>query len=323
MALYKYNSYEVYNAGKGFLQSLLEWLNQFESSKDKESGLILVRSLLFLSRREILELSHVTYQRILQEMMDKLIEVQKLRAFDYASAFRRLRKFVNSCVFVGMSDGAQIDYFRRHGTEIINNDHVVPYYKVDEEEKKKFRKIKYAFLLDDMCGSGTTFLRKEKTKTRSVVDGQFARFLRKWRRVKFDAIYYCPYVITEKGLKRLEKLVLGPRRIVNRDKGFRFKILPGMCIPQSYSILSTRNSLFRSQEDCIRVRTLCEKYYDASVEDDHTRKGGGCKYGFGKTGIILVRYNNTPNNTPSIVWHSSDQIRGPKSLFKRLARHRD
>lgn len=323
MAVYKYSSYEVYNLGKGFFSSLLEWLTHFQSLSEKEAGLILVRYLLFLSRRELLELSNVTYHNILQEMMDVLIQVRGLAVFDYAKAYRQLRRFLKNCVFVGMSDGAQIDYFRRHGTEVISNDQVVTYYKIDEEEKRKFRQTKYVFLIDDMCGSGKTFLRREKKKTRFINDGQFARFLRKWKRMKFEAVYYCPYVITEKASKRLYNLITGSRRIVNRDLKFRFKILPGMCIPQSYSILNSQNELFRSEEDRIRVKRLCEKYYDPSVEDEHTRKGQGCKYGFGRTGILLTRYNNTPNNTPSMLWYSSPEENAARALFRRLARHHD
>ena len=46
-------------------------------------------------------------------------------------------------------------------------------------------------------------------------------------------------------------------------------------------------------------------------------KGGGTMFGFGKVGVFLVRYNNTPNDTPSIIWNP---IAGKKPLFRRLVR---
>src|SRR5205814_3399688 len=137
LANYKYNSYEVYNPGKRFLPSLLDWLYQFREPAEKEAGLVLLNRLLFLSRREILELSQVTYWKILHEIMNEIIEVKKLGPFDYRSAYQELGPFLKHCVFVAMSDGAQIDYFRRHSNELIRNEQVLTYYKIDEDEKRE------------------------------------------------------------------------------------------------------------------------------------------------------------------------------------------
>jgi hypothetical protein len=319
MAEYKYDSYEVYSTSRRFLPSLLEWLGQFHTHREIETALTIVRKLLFLSRKEMQELSRVVYQNILFEIMDEIIRVHNLRRFDYRAAYRQLDQFLEKCVFIGMSDGAQMDYFRRHSGGKIKNDQVLPYYKIDEEEKRRHSKAKYAFLLDDMCGSGVTFLREESIGNRKVVDGQLPRFIEKWSpfATSLDAIYFCPYLITEKGFKRLTKLV--SKRTINQDRSFRFKILYGMIIPEKYSILNRDNELF-TRIECERMKGLCKRYYDPIVEDEHTSKGGGCKFGFGRTGIFLVRYNNTPNNTPSIIWHANSLKERP-ALFRRLARH--
>jgi hypothetical protein len=320
MAEYKYDSYEVYSTSRRFLPSLLGWLGQFHTRDEIETALTIVHKLLFLSRKEMQELSRVVYQNILFEMLDEIIRVGNLRPFDYPAAYKRLDRFLEKCVFIGMSDGAQMDYFRRHGEGKIKNDQALPYYKADEEEKRSHSKAKYAFLLDDMCGSGITFLRAEKARSGKVVTGQLPRFINRWLRfASFDAIYCCPYLITERGFKRLTKLTSGSKRIIDRTRRFRFKILYGMIIPEKYSILNKGNELFNSVERK-RVKSLCERYYDPTTEDAHTRKGGGCKFGFGKTGIFLVRYNNAPNNTPSIIWHANP-ARDRTALFRRLARH--
>jgi hypothetical protein len=320
MAKYKYNSYEVYNPSKRFLPSLLEWLNQFQTPSERETALRIVRQLVFLSRREILELSYVTYQKILYRILDEIIAIHRLRPFDYSSAYNRLREFVKSrCVFVAMSDGAQIDYFRRNASGVIENDRVLTYYKLDRNEIVKLSKAKYAFLIDDMCASGTTFLGTAQPGDR-VVDGQLFRFLTNWgRHVKFKAIFYCPYVITEKAHLRLQGTIRGNSSFqVSRVQNFNFEVIPGMSIPRTYGILENDNELFEQGQERRRVVALCKKYYDRSVENLATSKGGGCMYGFGKVGIFLVRYNNTPNNTPSVVWFSG---RKRKALFKRLVRH--
>ncbi len=306
MAKYKYNMYEVYNPGKRFLPSLLEWLLQFETKEEKEAALILLRKLIFISRREILELSGVTYQKILNELMEQVISTFKLGPFGYPTAWKKLRDFIRKkCVFVAMSDGAQIDYFRRHSDGKIYNDQVFPYYKIGQDETRRFsKKAWYAFLIDDMCGSGTTFA------------NQLENFCKIWKSCRFKTIYFCPYIVPEKTLQLLKRKVSRRRATM---RGAKFRIIEGMRIPHSYNILNVENSLFDGR-DLLRVRRLCRKYYDPEVESSHTRKGENCMYGFGRTGILLVRYNNTPNNTPSIVWDPGPK---KKALFKRLARHRD
>ncbi len=319
MAEYKYDSYEIYSPVKKFLPSLLVWLTQFHGQAEKELALLLIRKLLFVSRKEILELSQITYQLILRELLEEIVRVENLDPFDYSTAFRKLRPFIrDNCVFIAMSDGAQIDYFRRHSNELIENDQVVSYYKLDEEEVRKFAKAKYAFLVDDMCGSGKTFLRVETEGNRSLVTGQLPRFNRIWgSTVRFKAIYYCPYLIANKGLRYLDKNINGPQRLeIPGPRLPEFRFLYGMAIPQDYSILNSNNRLFENKERLGLIQ-LCKKYYDKGVENSATMKGGGCKFGFGQVGVFLVRYNNTPNNTPSILWHSSTE----KALFKRLVRH--
>ena len=316
MARYKYDSYEVYNPVKRFLPALLEWLNQFQTAVEKETALLIVRQLVFLSRREILELSYITYQKILHRILNEIIAIHKLPPYDYGSAYRRLKDFVKSrCVFVAMSDGAQIDYFRRHASGVIDNDRVLTYYKIDREEIIKLSGVEYAFLIDDMCASGTTFLGTSKPGS-PISDGQLFRFLKNWgHHLQFKAVFYCPYVITEKAYSRIQASV-DDFRTPGVQK-FNFEVISGMSIPRAYSILEHNNELF-NQRERQRVLRLCEKYYDKAVENPATAKGGGCKFGFGDVGIFLVRHNNTPNNTPSVVWFSSKRRR---ALFKRLVRH--
>src|SRR5437879_4167768 len=106
MARYKYDSYEIYNPVKRFLPSLLEWITQFRTPSEKEAALYIVRNLLFLSRREILELSHVVYQKILNDLLGEIVKTRGLKPFDYSVAYRQLPEFIRTrCVFVGMSDG--------------------------------------------------------------------------------------------------------------------------------------------------------------------------------------------------------------------------
>ena len=65
---------------------------------------------------------------------------------------------------------------------------------------------------------------------------------------------------------------------------------------------------------------LLNNYYDANLEDEHTRKGGGdVKYGFANCGLPLVLAHNTPNNSLYLLWAESAKLR---ALFPRVNRHR-
>ena len=68
------------------------------------------------------------------------------------------------------------------------------------------------------------------------------------------------------------------------------------------------------------MEKLIDDYYDNSIEDEHTEKGGsGLKYGFANCGLPLILSHNTPNNSLALLWAETDQVR---ALFPRVTRHK-
>ncbi len=174
LADYKYNKYEMYHPGRLFLENLYLWLQQFEEG-ERGSALDFVRkSLIFISRQEFQQLAGVVYHDLIKRrQLETAAAIRgwpqhKVRAIRESPEFRMVAR---ASLYVGMSDGARIDYIRRHNLE-MGNEQVLPYYETSSEKiKELLRELRAAlrdpqaafrclFLLDDFCGSGRTLLRE-------------------------------------------------------------------------------------------------------------------------------------------------------------------
>src|SRR5439155_654445 len=78
------------------------------------------------------------------------------------------------------------------------------------------------------------------------------------------------------------------------NSGNSITVTPTQMVPVA-SCLSTDGG--SSVDETTRVASLCDKYYHLFKENIHHKVGGGCKYGFGSAGLILVLYTNCPNDS--------------------------
>src|SRR5207253_1242212 len=54
---------------------------------------------------------------------------------------------------------------------------------------------------------------------------------------------------------------------------------------------------------------LIDKYYDPSIETEHTRVGGdSAKFGFADCALPVILEHNTPNNSVALLWAESAGI---------------
>lgn len=316
VAGYKYDHYELYKPGRRFLPRLISWLEQF-SEPERIVMLKMIENLIFISEREMQLLSTIMFGKIRHELLDEIIIAETLSQFNYDAAYSlHFQRYLDDSIFIGMSDGSKIGYFRRH-SQVLPRDSVLEFYKVDEWEKKQFEGKRFAFLIDDFCGSGTTFIREEEKDGRKETCGQLQRFVDRWSNyVPFERIFYCPYIITQRAHSRIYDLVGGPNKIL--DLGVRFKILHSMIIPDDYSCVSSSSRIF-ADSDSQRIRRICDKYYSRFEEDENIRKGGGCRYGYGETGLCVVLYHNTPNNCIYLIWNTTKDW---NPLFPRIPKHK-
>ena len=177
LAEYKYNKYEMYHPGRLFLESLALWLQQFKEDERITALQFLRKRLIFVSRLEFQQLAGLLYHdTIKRTQIDVAADITgfpryKVRAIHASNTFSEVE---TSSIYVGLSDGARIDYIRRHNLA-ISNEQVLPYYDASEtkisEMNRDLRKrlnnpeagFRCVFLIDDFCGSGRTLLREVVT----------------------------------------------------------------------------------------------------------------------------------------------------------------
>lgn len=174
LAEYKYNKYEMYHPARLFLENLSLWLSQFDESERSAAIEFVQKELIFVSRQEFQQLAGVLYHDRIVRNQIALAGVlggyppHQVRKIRESEQFKRVTR---ASLYVGMSDGARIDYIRRHNLE-ISNEQVLPYYEVSESKvsdllrslRKDLRDesagFACMFLVDDFCGSGRTVLRE-------------------------------------------------------------------------------------------------------------------------------------------------------------------
>lgn len=328
MAHYKFDSYEGYRTGDRFASNLLRFLSNFSQS-ERDDVVEMVSKIIFLSSKEMHELSMEVFFKIKLKILDIILEekAHELKSWEYGKAYdRHYEAFSQKCLFVALSDSSKIDYFRRHA--LIDNESIVSWYKVDivglikegedNEERNPhadYKSKEYIFLLDDFSGSGYTFLK------------QLEKFHNRWfKHIKYKNLFFCPYVITETAQ---EKILNEYGSRLPASDNVRFEIMPTLVIPKNHTISYDGCSLFAGESGTRRknIMNLCEKYYHESIEDVHTKKNGGVKYGFGNSGLLLVKHDNCPNDSLFLLWFkdqvSSTQLKEWKPLFPRIPRHKN
>ena len=123
IAAYKYDEYQLYAPGMRFVESLALWLNQFASDAHKRIAYeFIVSRLVFCSSGEMNHPVSVSYPDHIRPLLlqataaDLALEPWRVSRIGASVAFRvRQRR----CLFVGLSDGARIDQFRRANQEYL------------------------------------------------------------------------------------------------------------------------------------------------------------------------------------------------------------
>lgn len=174
LADYKYNKYEMYQPARLFFESLNLFLNRF-AEPDRTTVLRFIREhLIFISREEFQQLAHVLYyDRIRQKQLDLAATTSGIPRYQLTKliASNEFKRIQRASLYVALSDGARIDYFRRQNLDINNEQVLAAYYVGDdkvEDVLKELRKelgdddalFQCVFFLDDFCGSGRTLLRE-------------------------------------------------------------------------------------------------------------------------------------------------------------------
>lgn len=331
MARYKYDHYEMYAPATRFFEYLYVWLKQFKTVSERKTAIeFILRRLIFVSQREMQDLARfLYYDVIVPDILEMIIRQERLNPFEYAKAFDGFyREYLRRCLFIGLSDGAQISFFRRHHIE-LSQEQVLPYYRTShkeylaalrEETKDKKAKFRGVYLIDDFTASAYTLIHTELNKKTGEqrIGGALQRVYQHHKKIidQADYVRLCHYISTDYAQKKILKLA--PQ--IPGYKG-KFRTSAVLTIPDAVKIKPRDNA------DAILagVSKMCESYYSSLYETKNTKKGGGIKFGFGSRGLPIVLFSNTPNNSIYLLWlNTSDKTGVPEfhPLFRRIDRHR-
>lgn len=339
MCKYKYDNYQRFSPGLRFLESLARWLEQFELEERTIAYKFIKRRLIFCSEAEMAQLISMAYLDYIRPLLLK--EVALIR--DYPEY--QISKIANSqdfkilrrqSLFLGLSDGARIDSFRRVNKEEISHEQINMSYDISETKaddlKEKLRfdlekitgetpndeicRFRCLFLLDDFSGSGMSYLR---TDEKGNYDGKIWKVFKDIKKSerplskildhKNLLIGVLLYMAAEQAIKYLKPLM----RSLLHDNGFRCDLLFVQQLDEKIKVQQSGTD----GPFC----DLAERYYDPQNDTKDTRVGGtdNVKFGFACCSLPLVLSHNTPNNSVALLW--SPEHMKMRGLFPRVSRH--
>jgi hypothetical protein len=337
MAAFKYDSYEQFSPGLRFIESLALWLDQFNPVERRVAYDFIKSSLVFCSADEMDHFVEIVYQDYIRPMLLKKEAIEKqlnschLGRISSSIDFRLRQR---QTLFLGLSDGARIDSFRRCNPD-LNHEQIWQTHELADErvtallEKlnehashisgKKVAGLQFnsIVLLDDFSASGSSYF---TTKDDGTDSGKIAKFLRTLADTKQNLHEICApngvdlliliYMATEQAIKHLRASLTG--------KTFpRIKLITVDCVQ------SVPDSLKMPRSSAEPFARLINDYYDPNIFDPHMQKGNTIdgKFGYADCGLPVVIHHNTPNNSLPILWFYERCSK--RGLFPRVQRHKE
>ena len=334
LASYKYDGYADYIAGARFIESFGRWLQQFSVSHRQTAYNFVMRRLLYVTTAEVERLidglfPNIVYYDILDDTSLRM-KIEPHLVLAHARAKSAFEEAIRKTLFIGLSDGARMEVFRRANVGRIVNDQVLMTTEVDDSKwdsvhreltgklgpSARFDRI---YLIDDFTASGTTFCRK---KADDSWDGKLKKFYdvvsRQFEKgISADAaIVVHHYIGTEKARRKMKEM-----ENARRSQGQWF----AGSVTFTFGHLLREENILAQATDA-EFLSLCEAYYDPAIENEHGKAAGedDLRFGYAKSFLPLVLQHNTPNNTVAIVWAESPETIGPHKmipLFRRRQRH--
>jgi len=339
MAAHKYDEYQQFSPGMRFVESLAGWLDNFETVEERHVAYDFTkRRLIFISEAEMRHLITVAYPDIIRPILLReaasLLSIRDYEVTKIASS-REFQLLCRKSLFLGLSDGARIDYFRRVVSGLSNEQVHVDYRiedKTAEDLRIKLRQdvqalttgseddveaaFEMVFLLNDFSASADTLLRKEDDKPM----GKLVRAMESIVGLQHQE----PPLVSREGAKVFVVLYIATetaiQNLLQRIPELRSASWPD-CEVRRVCIL--RNDIKVSPENDPKFHEMLVKYYDPQIMDSHLRKGGtDVICGYAECALPVVLAHNTPNNSVYLLWANKPRLR-TKALFPRVSRHRE
>lgn len=332
LANYKYDGYQQYSAGMHFIESLATWLTNFTSALERSDAYEFIKDrLVFISEGEMRQLVGLSYPDYIRPILINRASAE-LQVPNYlihrilnSDAFQRAER---RTLFLGLSDGARIDVFRRKAG--LSNEQVHATYQLSVDKSKDMvqelrrdlsdsdvlephDRFNTVFLIDDFAGSGDSLLRQENGQAK----GKLPACLHALHRQN-DAtglldlpslsVYIVLYMSTDRAFDTLTTRLREPWA----GKLHQCAIVPVYTLSDAITVTPSRDPKFDR---------LLSHYYDSGIMDKHLSKGGNdVIHGYARCSLPLVLPHNTPNNSVYLLWADKPGLR-TKALFPRVSRH--
>jgi hypothetical protein len=333
----KYDDYHQFKPGIRFIESLVLWLRQFNKIEEKKEAYdFAMNKLIFISNKEITHLAEIAYPDYIRgKILEKASKDLLYNKYQLKKIFesKNFKEYKRKSLFIGLSDGSRIDYFRRASE--LNNEQVYPTYEVADSKSMdmlnelqkslndKNANFNISFLLDDFTASGISYARFDEEK--KLYKGKIIKFLNQvfpekgtkslkiseiFDKEKFE-LHVLFYVATESALNHIKEII---------DQWKKIRQLKLVYSVEAVMIL--RNDVGEKIKQDGQFNRLLEKYYDSSVETSHFNLGNSQMpwLGFNDCALPLILNHNTPNNSLVILWYEGEKS---KALFPRINRHKD
>ena len=334
LSSYGYDEYQQFRPGMRFIESLASWLNQFPQERRVAAFGFVKDRILYITQDQMRQIISVAYGEYVIPILLKQASCRS--SFHYWNVVRlrgssEFKTLLHKCLFMGLSDGSQIDMFRRSSQE-ISHEQVYRTHEISNKRKDKIvQKLKKrlpegselrfcnVFLLDDFSASGITYL-KENESSPHGMSGKIADFycsitdkadpFSELVDAKNLRVWLILYVGTEHVKTRLQEL---GSKLFSR---IQFTVIVIHTIPESVKYRPEENKEFT---ELIKIK----KFGWEGLPDEHMSMGGDTEpyLGFSAGALPLILNHNTPNNSLPIL-HRDDVNVEFKGLFPRISRHR-
>lgn len=337
MSEIKYDDYQQYTHGMRYIENLALWLRNFDTQEKREYAYKFIKeNLIFISEEEMRQIVSVSFDMYMKPIILGLTKKYCLinNITDVNDRKDLWKYFRRKTLFLGLSDGSHMDYFRRQNSA-LSNEQVFVHYDFSEEKALDMlnelskditpTKLKYEindeeafgtfFLMDDFSASGKSYIRKEELEWK----GKVVKFFERLEKLNYNRsgieVHIILYVATQKAVEYIKKQIQGYKLEKNINEVINvtaIQIIEPYICEQGSPIYQ----LFKEDYE-LHINNNNDSYVDK-----HFRKGD-CQYpflGFDKCSLPLILYHNTPNNSFPVLWHS---WKDGHALFPRVTRHKE
>ena len=334
MATLKYDEYDGYSAGQGFLENFTGWLTQMKPEDRQRAAEFVLRELVFVSRAELDHIVETVYPDIIRPELLRQASSRISQLKDGVTSSRwNVRRIAESTEFkilhrkvliLGLGDGARIAQLRRT-TEFSHEQFYIAPELADASVTRMRDELReavsdedalfeYVILVDDFAGSGVTSIRRGDPAYSDGWKGRLERTRQHLESLSGEAVIPDAPVMVILYIASTQARIHIERSLAERNLAWTLRIVQEL--PDNIKV-----------EDQHLLR-MCDDYFDTSIErilGNHAKVAdGNIAYGFGDGKLPLVLSHNTPNNSISLLWVDTVDLEGSerqRALFPRRHRH--